>query len=320
VSAMDSLQTLWALPLARVFAGVFAVLAAATVAGRIVLRSATTDSGRALGVNLVERINSWWWMIGLMAIAFLMGPAALTALFALLSFCAFREFISLTPTRRGDHRPLAVAFFILLPAQYLLIACDWYGLFSIFLPVFGFALMAILASIEEDTTFFVERCAKIQWGQIVCVFMLSHAPGLMLLEIPGGARAGMSLLFWLVIVAQSSDVLQYVVGKLFGKTKLSPVVSPSKTLEGLVGGGFLSSLLAMALSHLTPFSALQAWALGGIVVLCGFLGGYILSAAKRGLGAKDWGHLIEGHGGVLDRVDSLCFSAPILFHLTRYFF
>jgi phosphatidate cytidylyltransferase len=140
------------------------------------------------------------------------------------------------------------------------------------------------------------------------------------LRLNGGLAQNLLLLFYLLLVVQISDVLQYVVGKLFGRTKLAPKVSPSKTLEGLVGGGALAVAVGTALYWATPFIALQAAAMFTVIVLAGFFGGLALSAVKRSLGAKDWGQMIEGHGGMLDRLDSVCFAAPVFFHLCRYFF
>ena len=142
----------------------------------------------------------------------------------------------------------------------------------------------------------------------------------MLLDIPGYEGQDALLLFYLVLVVQLSDVLQYVFGKLFGKTKIAPVVSPSKTVEGFVGGALSATAIGAAMWWITPFSPLQSAGMAFVIVLMGFLGGLVLSAVKRSLGAKDWGTMIQGHGGMMDRMDSISFAAPIFFHLTRYFF
>lgn len=300
--------------------GVVAILVIASVLGAVMAARVQDERKRATVQNLNQRVRAWWGMVAVLGLGFFLGPWATLVIFALSSFFALREFISLTPTRLGDHRPLAIAFFVLIPVQYYLIGDHWYGLFAIFLPVYGFCVLAIFASMAEDTTHFLERCAKIQWGVLLCVFCISHAPALMMLDIPHYEGQGALLLFWMVAVVQLSDVLQYVCGKLIGKRKLSPLVSPSKTVEGLIGGGLLAITIGTALWWVTPFKPWQAALFSYLLVLCGFLGGYVLSATKRSLGAKDWGSMIEGHGGVLDRMDSLCFSAPIFFHLVKYFF
>jgi phosphatidate cytidylyltransferase len=123
-----------------------------------------------------------------------------------------------------------------------------------------------------------------------------------------------------VIVVQGSDVLQYVWGKLFGRHKVAPRLSPSKTWEGLVGGVASATLLGAAINWITPFSLPQAAGMALVIAICGFFGGLVMSAIKRDRGVKDWGQMIEGHGGFLDRLDSVCFSAPVFFHLTRFFY
>lgn len=302
------------------FGGILALLIVASAVGGLLARRAKTDSGRATVENLVARVNAWWVMIILLAIAFALGKTATVLLFAFVSFFALREFITLTPTRQSDYLPLLLAFFVLLPAQYLLVGYDQYGTFAVFIPVYGFLLMPAVATFAGDTQEFLERSAKIQWASMITIYCISYAPALLLLKIPGYEGSNSLLLFYLLLVVQLSDVLQYVFGKLFGKTKLAPRVSPSKTVEGLVGGGLSTTLIGGALYWITPFTWVQALAISFVIVVMGVLGGLTLSAMKRGLGAKDWGVMIEGHGGMLDRMDSVSFAAPVFFHIVRYFY
>lgn len=270
--------------------------------------------------NLNSRINAWWIMVAVLCVCFVAGKTATLVLYAILSFLALREFITLTPTQKGDHLALCLCFYIAIPVQYYLIGIEWYGLFVIFIPVYGFLLLPAITALAGDTSNFLERSTKIQWGLMLTVFCLSHAPALMLLNIPGYEGQNLMLLFYLLLIVQMSDVLQYVFGKLFGKRLLAPQVSPSKTVEGLIGGGLSATALGTALYWITPFTPLQAAGLSAMIVMCGFLGGLALSAVKRSLGAKDWGQMIEGHGGILDRLDSVVFAAPIFFHVVRYNF
>jgi phosphatidate cytidylyltransferase len=216
--------------------------------------------------------------------------------------------------------PLFLCFFVLIPLQYALIGYDWYGLFAILIPVYAFLILPAVAALAGDPEHFLERSAKIQWAVMVTVYCVSYTPALLLLHIRGYERQGALLIFFLLLVAQMSDVLQYVFGKLFGRTLLAPKVSPSKTVEGLIGGGLAATAVGGAMYWITPFSPLQALGMSFVIVVMGFLGGLALSAVKRSLGVKDWGAMIEGHGGMLDRVDSMSFAAPVFFHLTRYFF
>ncbi len=301
------------------FLGVIAVLAAASGVGWwLAWRAGDRPSP---GVeNLNDRIKAWWVMVALLAGAFLCGTSGVVLLFAFALFFALREFLTLTETRRGDHWALAAMFFVVLPVQYWLIYVDWYGLYSIFVPVYVFLLLPIVAVLRADTTRFMERIAEMQWGLMVCVFCLSYVPALLTLDIPGYAGRELLLICFLVLVVQSSDVLQYVFGKLFGRRKVAPSLSPSKTWEGLVGGVASASVLGGALWWITPFTIPQAFGMAVVITLLGFFGGLVMSAIKRDRGVKDWGRMIEGHGGMLDRLDSVVFAAPVFFHLTRYWF
>lgn len=299
------------------FAGIGALLALASLIG-FVLKWRSRGAASPVIDNLNARINAWWVMVAVLGGAFWLGHGAVIGLFAAISFFALREFITLTPTRGGDYPALVAAFYCVLPVQYLLIADDWYGLFSIFIPVYVFLLLPILASLGGDTTGFLERAAKVQWGMMIAVFCISHVPALLTLDISGYEGRNLLLIAWLVLVVQISDVLQYVCGKLFGKRKIAPQLSPSKTVEGFAGGIALATLVGASLFWITPFDFWQAALIALVVTLLGFFGGLVMSAIKRDRGVKDWGHMIEGHGGMLDRLDSVCFAAPIFFHLLRY--
>lgn len=279
-----------------------------------------TANGRPHAVidNLNQRIQAWWIIAAVIGLALLAGKTGVILLFALVSLAALREYITLTPTRRSDYFSLLLAFFVALPFQYFLVWIEWYGLYSIFIPVYAFLTLPIAAAVSADTRGFMERTATTQWGLMLTVFSISHVPALLTLEIPGYEGREAFLIVFLILVVQSSDVLQYVWGKLLGKHPIAPALSPSKTLEGFIGGVGSASLLGMALYWITPFTPGEAFLISLIVMLMGFFGGLVLSAIKRDQGVKDWGTLIEGHGGMLDRMDSICFSAPVFFHIVRY--
>ena len=300
--------------------GVLTLLAIASLLGALLRVRATSDAGRAVVENLVSRVRAWWVMVAIFAVAFLAGPIATLVLFGCMSFFALREFVTLSPSRPADHVPLFLSFFVLIPLQYALIGYDWYGLFAILIPVYAFLVLPAIAALAGDPGDYLERTAKTQWAIMVTVYCVSHTPALLLLHIPGYEGQDALLIFFLLLVTQLSDVLQYVFGKLLGRTRLAPNVSPSKTLEGLIGGGLAATAIGGAMYWITPFTPLEALGMSFVIVVMGFLGGLTLSAVKRSLGVKDWGAMIEGHGGMLDRVDSLSFAAPIFFHLTRFFF
>ncbi len=301
------------------FAGVGGILLVASIIGFILSRSVKSENGRETVRNLNERIRAWWVMVVIFGIAFTFGEIVTLVLFALTSFYCLREFISLTPTRAEDNPPLVFAFYVFLPLQYYWIGIEWQAVFSIAIPVYAFLALPILAAFKGETEEFLLRTAKIQWALMLTVYCISHAPALLILNIPD-YESNFLLLFFLVAIVQLSDVLQYVFGKLFGRTKVAPRVSPAKTWEGLIGGGLAATAIGAALWWITPFTPLEAAGMSAAIVAAGFLGGLVLSAVKRSLGAKDWGTMIEGHGGALDRMDSVSFAAPLFFHLVNYFY
>jgi phosphatidate cytidylyltransferase len=301
------------------FLGIGVVLIVASLAGYVLNRRFASDAPNPTLENFNSRIKSWWGMVALLGVAFAFGKAGVIVLFALASFAALREFMTLTPTRRGDHVALIVAFFIVVPLQYYLVWINWYGLYSVFIPVYVFLLLATIAALRQDTKHFMSRVAETQWGLMISVFSLSHVPALLGLEIPGYEGRNLLLIAFLVLVVQSSDVLQYVWGKLLGRHKIASELSPSKTVEGFVGGVASATVLGALLWWITPFSPWQAGAIALMINLMGFFGGLVMSAIKRDRGVKDWGWMIEGHGGVLDRLDSVIFAAPVFFHTLRYF-
>ncbi len=301
--------------------GVIALLLVGSLTGWALSRRPLSEAGRKTVDNLNTRMKAWWVMTAVFALALATGGVGSIVLFGLSSFMALREFVTLTPTRLGDHRSLFWAFFIITPLQYVLLYNEWYGMFSIFIPVYVFLILPMRSAVAGDTERFLERAAKIQWGLMICVYSLSHAPALLtLLQIPKYLGENGKLLYYFVLICELSDVSQYFFGKLFGKHLLSPKVSPNKTWEGLIGGISATVAVGSALWWATPFTPWQSAGMSLAICLMGFGGGLVMSAIKRDRGVKDWGASIAGHGGVLDRIDSLCFSAPVFFHLTRYYF
>ena len=296
--------------------GVAVLLTVASAIGLVLARRAPSETV----TNLNARIKAWWVMVAVFGLAFLVGKTLTILLFALTSFYCLREFLSITPTRPQDHRAVAIAFYFFIPLQYWLIWDAWQTMFAILIPVWAFLILPVVAVLKGETEDFMARTARIQWALMLTVFCISHAPALLILNIPGFTGQNFLLLFFLITVVQLSDVLQYVFGKLFGRHKVAPRVSPAKTWEGLIGGGLSATGVGAALWWITPFAPWQAALMAGAIVLAGFCGGLVLSAVKRSLGAKDWGRMIEGHGGALDRMDSVSFAAPVFFHLVNYFF
>jgi phosphatidate cytidylyltransferase len=299
---------------------VVGILVIASIIGAVLAVRVRSEGGRKTVHNLNARIRSWWVMAAVFSAAIWLGHSFTTVLFGGLSFLAMREFITLTKTERADHEVLFWAFFIILPLHYFLVGVQWYGLFTILIPVYAFAFIPFRRVLTGETKNFLSSTARIQWALLVCVYAVSHMPMMLSLPLKNYEGQNAKLLFFFVLTAQLSDVLQYVWGKTCGKRPVAPLVSPHKTWEGTLGGIGTTVLISTSLYWATPFNPWQATLMALMVCLAGFFGGLVLSAIKRDLGAKDWGSSIAGHGGFMDRIDSLCFAAPVFFHLCRFYF
>jgi phosphatidate cytidylyltransferase len=311
----------WSSPETRqVIFWIAGILTFFSILGRVLRLRVKTEKGQATIANLISRVRAWWVMAGLVIGALMLGQTATEVVFGLISLLALREFITATPTRRADHQALFLAFFVALPLQYWLVHIHWYNLFVILIPVYAFVILPCLSVVRGDTQDFLARTARTQWGLMVCVYFISHIPMLLRLPFPPLPLGNAGLVLFLIIVTQGSDVLQYIWGKLCGRRKIAPLLSPGKTWEGFLGGVLSASALGAGLHWLTPCNPWQAFVISLMLCALGFLGGLIMSAIKRERGIKDWGTLIEGHGGILDRIDSLCFSTPLYFHVLYYQF
>lgn len=337
---------------------VLLVLSIAFAVGQFLKRQTETTVNSAMVHAFNLRVQTWWMMFAILAVSLLIPfRAATVLLFFLVSFWALREYITLTPTRAGDHRALFWVFFAFTPLQYVLVGLgrEYYDQYSIVLPVYGFFFVSARVALSGDHKRFLERTAKIQAGLFVCVYALSYAPALLDLQlIDSHAMANQTnanksllsnqgtegstvsaselgnwqgkpagILFFLILIVQMGDVFQYGWGKLLGRRIIAPTINANKTWEGFVGGVLSSALLGTLLTLLfqvTPFNVWQAALMSMVTTIMGYAGSLTMSAIKRDRGVKDYGTLVEGHPGILDRIDSICFAAPVFFHLTRAFF
>jgi phosphatidate cytidylyltransferase len=303
--------------------GIFALLAAGT-AIIWALRRAHPERDYT---ELFQRTKSWWLMAAIFTAAVLVNRVAGLAFLGVVSFLALKEYLSIIPTRRADRR---VLFFLYLaiPIQYYWVAIGWYGMFIIFVPVYMLLFLPLPMLVIGQTQGFLRAVGTLHWGLMVTVFSLSHAAYTLMLPLAPAARGGWAdphvgpaLMIYLVVLTQLNDVAQYVWGKLLGRRKIMPAVSPNKTWEGFLGGVVTSAALSAALGPwLTPIDAGGAAILGAILGVAGFVGDVTVSALKRDLGLKDTSQFLPGHGGVLDRVDSLTYTAPLFLHYVRYFY
>jgi phosphatidate cytidylyltransferase len=275
----------------------------------------------SLAIELRDRIQTWSWIVAIVTAAFALCTSTSILLIAALSFLAFRELHSVVPIRRSDRLILGFAY-LAIPIQYYFVWARWYGMFSIFVPVYAFTLLTAATVFVGETRGFIRSNATLHWALLLTVYNLSHLAYLAVLPLKhSSAAGGLGILLFVLVVVQFNDVAQFIWGRLFGRTRIVPSVSPGKTWEGFIGGVVTSMLLAVIIApHLTPFSSMAAGFIGALLSVCGFLGDVTLSAVKRDLGLKDTGTSLRGHGGILDRLDSLTLAAPIGFHVIRYFY
>ena len=271
--------------------------------------------------ELTQRTNSWWVMISIFAVAVIVDRMTAVIFLAFVSFLALKEYFSLIPTRRTDRRVIFWAY-LAVPLQYFWVYQYWYGMFIIFIPVWAFLFLPLRMLIIGNTEGFVRSAGTLHWGLMITVFNLSHAAYLLSLPLLDNPDTGsVGLLLFLVILTQFNDVAQYVWGKSLGGRKILPKVSPGKTWAGFLGGVATTSLAAYFLSpYLTPLTGWHQAGAGALIAVAGFIGDVTISAIKRDLGVKDTSSFIPGHGGILDRVDSLTFSAPVFFHAIFFFY
>lgn len=269
--------------------------------------------------ELRQRVRTWWWIVAVFDVALLFNRTVSIWVFGIVSFLAFKEYLSLIPTRRADHRVLLWAY-LAIPVQYYWVWQNWYGMFIIFIPVYMLLILPMRMVLIGETQGFLRAIGTLHWGLMITVFNLSHMAYLLVLpeaKNPVGGVAG--LLIYLVFLTEINDVSQYIWGKTFGKRKIIPKVSPGKTVAGFIGGVLTTVCLAALLApSLTPLSLYEAIAAGALIGLAGFIGDVTISALKRDLGVKDSGSILPGHGGILDRLDSLTYTAPLFFHFVYY--
>ena len=301
--------------LEKSLAVIFALLVIATLANGLLVWRRPGKDWR----ELTLRIRTWWVIIVLFSLAILSPPWLALTFFALVSFMALKEFLTLAPSRQTDRMPL-LWMFIAIPINYWLIGINWYGMFVVFIPVYAFLFLPVRMVIAGDTQGFLRYASQHHWSLMTTVFAFSHVAFLLVLP-DDGKQTGALLVLFLVGLTECNDIAQYLWGKSMGRIKVIPKVSPNKTLAGLVGGVVTTTLAAAVLGPLmTPLSIPMAMLAGLIIGISGFCGDVVMSAIKRDIGVKDSGTLLPGHGGILDRLDSLIFTAPVFFHFIRYFY
>ena len=299
--------------------GSFGILITLTVLGEILRARQPVHEPNPMLDTYMTRIQSWWGMVAFIGAALLLGKPGIMTLFAFASFAALREFLTLTTKAQADHLSLALAFFAVLPLQYIFVGFGWTGLYTVFIPVYAFLFLPMISALRGNPQRFLVRVAETQWGLMIAVFCVSHVPALMSLDIAGYGDRSVLLIAFLVMVVQFGDLLDFFFGRRIGRTKIAPGLSP-KTWEGLVCGVLSAMVIGALLSWITPFGVWGAALMVGIASLVGMFGNIVVAAIKRDRGVKDWSHLIPGQGGFVDQLDSVIFAAPIFYQLTKYFY
>jgi phosphatidate cytidylyltransferase len=279
----------------------------------------TTDAAK---LNWIRRLNSrvhaTWLIVLLFAVGFALGEVALAVIFALASFFALREFIALTPAKPADHGALVLAFYVVIPVQYVLVASGWYGLYAVFIPVYLFLVLPVVMAWKNDTELYLQRVAKVQWGLMLSVYCVSHAPAIATQEPPGYEGRGALLLLYFLLLTQAADGFAVMASASFGRTPLRS--NPNKSREGVLIGGAAATLLGTLLWWMTPFAWWHALLMSAATVFAAFMGGLVLASVKRSLGERPWDQGVALSRGVLERLETITFAAPVFFHLTVYFF
>ena len=281
-----------------------------------------SEAAWARHTQLKRDLRALWLGATVFWLAWASGALGATLLFAVLSFIALREYLSLAPTRRADHRGLLLAFFAVLPLQYLTVGTRLFDLFTVLIPVYAFFALPVLSALANDPQHFLERNAKIQWGIMVCVYGLSHAPALLLLESPRYQGRGAFLLFFLVMVVAAAQIAQELASRWLRRRPLARHIDRSFSLRAWGLGALAGGLVGAALFWITPFRPEQALATALIAAGAGSLGELVMKALKKDAGVRYWGNAssVTGAVGLLDRVAPLCFAAPVFFHSVRWYF
>jgi phosphatidate cytidylyltransferase len=313
------------LTLNETYLAIFCALAILSIVGTGVgtwVASRTMDAVRMARLSIVNsRVRASWSVLALFTVAFALGSHVLLLVFACASFFALREFVSLTPIKPSDHWALVLAFYFVIPAQYLMLAFGRANLFTVFIPVYVFLLLPVVMALKQDTELYLQRVAKVQWGLMISVYCISHAPAIATLPIRGYEQRGPMLLLFFLLILLLTDLLQVIATTLIGGKPLK--VNPNKTGKAVVAGGAGGVLIGTALWWMTPFIWWQAMLMSALIVVSGFLGTVVVSSVKRSLGAKPWvtepGIEMMLTRGVLDRLDAMTFAAPVFWQVTRYF-
>ena len=279
-------------------------------------RATSPEQSRRLAVAN-SRVRMGWWLIVVFTIAWWWGQASLVVVFAIFSFFLLREFIALTPIKHTDHWVLVIAFYIAIPVQYALVYFNLTQIFTLFIPIYLFLILPVIAAMSHDTDRYLERVAKVQWGLMICVFCVSHAPAIATLDFGSHKTSGELMLLFFLIITFLADLFSVLMSSLLGGKAIA--MNSNKSVKGIAAGSTMAVVAGVALYWLTPFSILQTALYASAIVVSCLLGDMVITSVKRSLGSRSWeGELYIGRG-ILKRFAPLTFAAPVFYHLTVLF-
>jgi len=304
------------------------MLAGATIWGQWLEAHTLENTALARARQLNSRVRSAWFIVLWFGAAFMLGTTALVVLFAFASFFALREFVALTPIRPSDHWALVLAFYGVIPLQYILVATGQHRAFTVFIPVYMFLALPVIMALRQDTHQYLQRIAKVQWGLMICVYCVSHAPAIASLHWAGYSDRGPLLLLYFLLLVQLADLSALLSSRLCERIRWPQWAlwatqvtqsNSSKCHGGCVAGGLLTTAIGAAFWWVTPFSFWQTTWMAAATVCAGYLGEWVLASVKTSLGAPDG--LSDGQltRGMLQRLHALSFAAPVFFHLALLF-
>ena len=288
--------------------GVFALLAVA-FALPFALHRAKKMSDE-LHRELVTRTVSWSWLVAIIGGAILLGRGATIAAVALLSLLAYRDFARATGVFR--FRSLSVVFTLGTCALAFAAADRWHRMYFATSSLVVLTL-AVITIARDEPRGFVQRVALAIMGFVLFAVSLGY------MSLLCDAPHYRALLLMLIVTVELNDIFAFIVGKSLKGPKLISQTSPKKSISGCIGALLLTTTLFALLGHFVfEGTTLGAWSslipLGLAVSIAGQMGDLLLSSIKRDVGIKDFAAAIPGHGGVLDRFDSLVLVPPVLYH------
>lgn len=300
--------------------GLTLLAAAGTVYSNWALPSAATQQRRQRLQIVRSRSRMAWWLIVVFTLAFAVGLPALLFFFAALSFFLLREFVAITPTKATDHYALVIAFYAAIPVQYVSIGFDLPEIYTLFIPVYLFLILPVITALSRDTDRYLERVAKVQWGIMLCIFCVSHAPAIAMLDLTRYSSSGPLLMLYFLLVIYTSDMCAALLSSIFGKRPMS--ANPGRTVLGTLLGCLCGVLAGMAMYWMTPFRFWQAILMSLAVVISGVMGDLVFNCVRRSMGAERLAGEDDVYmtRGLLARMAPLTFAAPVFYHLTTIFF